>query len=104
MKTIVYLCVKKSEHRYDPTFRVTKTSPGLDSNEIAIKINLDLPNALFSKPALEAQVTVSEKAVSPQVITADVVDNVEQIIKEKTGFDVKLTVVREDSNDSEKTG
>lgn len=101
MKTTVYLCVKKSDHRFDPTFRVTKTRPGLASNEIAVKLNLELPDGLFSKPALEAKVVVSEKAVAPQVIQADVIDNVEQIIKEKTGFEVKLTVVRDDIPDEE---
>lgn len=96
MKTTLYLCVKKSENRFDPSFRVTKTKPGLMSNEIAVKINLELPDALFTKPQLEAKVTVSEKAVAPTTIDAEVVDNVEQIIKEKTGFDVKLTVVKDE--------
>lgn len=96
MKSTVYLCVKKSEHRFDPTFRVTKTKPGLTSNEIAVKINLELPDALFTKPQLEARVVVSDKAVSAPVIEAEVVDNVEQIIKDKTGFDVKLTIVAEE--------
>jgi hypothetical protein len=96
MKTIVYLCVKKSEHRFDPTFRVTKTKPNLDHNEIAVKIDLELPYALFTKPTLEAKVVVSEKAVAPTVIEADVVNNVEQIIREQTGFTVKLSVVAEE--------
>lgn len=96
MKTIVYLCVKRSEHRYDPTFRVMKTSPALDQNEIAVKINLELPEALFTKPALEAKIVISDKAVAPNVIEMEVIDNVEQIIKEQTGFTVKLNVIAED--------
>ena len=96
MRTTLYLCVKKSEHRFDPSFRVTKTRPGLDHNEIAVKINLELPDALFTKPTLEAKVVVSEKAVSQPIIEADVIDNVEQIIKDQTGFTVKLAVVTEE--------
>lgn len=96
MRTTLYLCVKKSENRLDPSFRVTKTRPGLDHNEIAVKINLELPDALFTKPTLEAKVVVSEKAVSQPVIEADVIDNVEQIIKDQTGFNVKLAVVTEE--------
>ncbi len=96
MKTTLYLCVKKSDHRLDPSFRVTKTKPGLDHNEIAVKVNLELPDALFKSPQLEAEIKVSDKAVSPAVIPAEVVSDAERIIKEQTGFTVKLTVVEEE--------
>lgn len=99
MKVIVYLCVKKSDNRYYPTFRVTKSNPGLDHNEVALKLNLELPDELFKKPTLEATVRVPKEAANPPVITAEVVDNVQDIIKQQTGFSVKLTVVEQDKED-----
>lgn len=93
MKTTLYLCVKKSEHRYDPSFRVTKTAPSLDFNEIAIKLNLQLPDELFEKPTLTASIDVPKEAISSPVIETEVIDNVQDIIKKNTGFEVKLTLV-----------
>ncbi len=93
-----YLIVKgKKRSLYSPyrsyTTRVTKSNPALDSDEIAVKIVIDIPEALFDKPSLEARVTIPEEAVSKPVITAEVIDNVEQIIKQNTGFEVKLIAI-----------
>lgn len=95
MQVSQYLIVKKSGTKYAPryTVRVTKSTPALASNEIAMKVNLVLPDAIFDKPAFEAKVVVPDAAVSKPVISAEVIDNVEDIIKQNTGFEVKLTLV-----------
>lgn len=72
---------------------MTVGSPALDSNEIAVKVTLDIPDAIFDKPALEAKITIPEEAVSKPVISAEVIDNVQEIIKQNTGFEVKLEIV-----------
>ena len=93
-----YLCIKKTGSKYAPRYsvRVTKTSPALDFNEIAMKLSLQIPDEIFEKPQLSASITVPKEAVSAPVIEAEIIDNVEQIIEQQTGFKVKLEVVSKD--------
>lgn len=78
---------------------MTKESPALASNEVAIKVVLTLPDAIFDKPTFEAKIEVPNEAVSQPVITAEVIDNVQEIIKQNTGFEVKLEVVEKDKEE-----
>jgi hypothetical protein len=73
--------------------RMTSKSPALKSDEVAIAINLELPDALFTRPQLQAQITIPKEAVSKPVIDAAITDNIEQAVKAATGFDLKITVV-----------
>lgn len=98
MNTSVHICVRKtSPWRY--TVRAAKSMPALAPNEVAIKLNLEIPDALFTRPQLEAKVTIPDDAVAKPVIEAQVIDNVQEIIKQQTGFDVRLEVVEEKKDD-----
>lgn len=66
-------------------------SIGVD--EVAMKINLELPNALFTKPQLEASLTVPNEAVNKEVLTPQVTDNIAQAIKQSTGLDMVIRIV-----------
>lgn len=100
MQISQYIVIKKtSKWRYSS--RMTKGSPALASNEIAVKVVLEIPDEIFDKPALVANISIPEEAVSKPVIEAQVVDNVEQIIKQQTGFDVRLEVVDPNNEDGE---
>jgi len=39
---------------------MTKIKPPTQSNEVAIKVNIDLPDALFTKPAMEITLSAPE--------------------------------------------
>lgn len=95
MKISQYIIIKK-KNKWSYGSRMTKESPALASNEIAVKVSLEIPDAIFDKPTLEAQIVVPEEAVSKPVISAEVIDNVQDIIKQNTGFEVKLEVVSEE--------
>jgi hypothetical protein len=43
----------------------------MNVDEIAILLNLEIPDALFTKPKLIAEIKVPEKAVSQEQITAE---------------------------------
>jgi hypothetical protein len=47
---------------------------------IAILLILRIPDALFTKPKLIAEIKVPEKAVNPEQITAEVTDIIEEAI------------------------
>lgn len=98
MEISQFIVIKKTG-RWRYSSRVTKGTPALASNEVAVKVVLVLPDAIFDKPAFEAKVTIPEAAVSKPVIEADVIDNVEEIIKKNTGFEVKLIAVTEESGE-----
>jgi len=88
-----YLIVGRKQRYSKATVRLTTKSPSLESYEVAIKINLDIPDELFTKPQLQASITVSKDAVSAPVIEADVVDNISEIISKELGIDLNIAVV-----------
>ena len=53
---------------------------------IAILLILRIPDALFTKPKLIAEIKVPEKAVNPEQITAEVTDIIEEAITSVTGL------------------
>lgn len=97
MKAELYLVVQGQESRYLSgqiemgTVRVTKKKPHTAKNEIALCLQLDIPDALFMKPTLQARVTVPESGGYGPVIDAEVADNIAAIIREQTGFSVHVS-------------
>jgi hypothetical protein len=72
---------------------VRKTRPYLEWNEIAIKVNIDVPKELFERPSLEATIKVDElpnNAYQPDIII-DTVDLIEQQTGAKINFKVLPT-------------
>lgn len=73
--------------------RLTKTAPRLNVGEVAVKVKVDLPKELFERPMLEANITVPKESIPQSIIDATVQDNVEKVIKEVTGAEIKFTLV-----------
>jgi hypothetical protein len=73
---------------------LTTGLPSLWVDDVAIKLVLEVPNALFEKPRLEAKVTIPKEAVVTEIINAETVDNVEELVKSKIGLDLKVNVVK----------
>lgn len=68
-----------------------KTKPALEWNEIAVKINLHIPDALFQRPSIEADIIVQDIENTNQ-ITNVVVDTVD-LIEQQTGAKINFTVM-----------
>jgi hypothetical protein len=89
-----YLVVKKKQGWGSKLCgRLSLKNPALKSGEVAIKVNVVVPEALFVKPQLEAKVIIPESAVSKPVIDATVLDNVREIMEQQTGLDVSVRLV-----------
>ena len=73
--------------------RITKTAPRLNVGEVAVKVKVDLPQELFERPMLQASITVPKETIPQSIIDATVQDNVEKVIKEVTGAEIKFTLV-----------
>jgi len=69
--------------------RTTKGRPSVGQNEVPVHITLDLPSGLFTRPQLNAVITVADE-LPPVNITADVADNIASVVREQLG--IVLTV------------
>lgn len=69
---------------------VRKSKPSLDWDEIAVKLNLEIPDELFRRPTIEASVKVTDvpnTVYQPDLIIASIND-----IEQQLGAKVNLTV------------
>lgn len=92
-----YLAVKKKRGWSALTARLTNKSPSLVSGEVAIKVTVNVPDALFERPQLQARIVVPESAVSKPVIDATVIDNIQETLNKQFGLDVRVSLVEEPS-------
>lgn len=70
---------------------ITKNRPGTDSDEIAIKLEMDIPDAIFERPQLTAYIVVPEEDVGKPVIDSQVQDNIAEVLSESLGVKVHIT-------------
>ncbi len=90
-----YLAVKKKRWNV-LTARLCNKVPSLASGEVAIKLTIGVPDALFQRPQLHARITVPESAVSKPVIDATVLDNIKESLTQQFGLDVQVALVEND--------
>lgn len=88
-----YIVVKPKGVFYDLAARYASRTPALSKDEIAIKLNISVPDALFTRPQLQASVVIPEDAVTKPVLDAQVLDNVREVIEQQTGMDVRVSLV-----------
>ena len=74
--------------------RTTKGQPtNLSWNEVSVQMNLQLPDALFTKPKLVADIVIPDEAAISDTLNAEVVDNVKKAIAQTTGLDFRISIV-----------
>lgn len=97
IKEACYLIVRCSERRRGPaySFRVTKQKPSLRPNEIAIELAISLPKVLFSRPALTATIDIDEADVSSKELSAEMVQNIQKVVRQQLGIDMAVQLVGE---------
>ena len=88
MKTQFYLTVNRRG-----SVKTTKNRPGLDWDEVAIQMNLTLPDMLFQKPQLQATIVVPDEAAAPKEVDVETADNIRDAIEEAVGMEVRLEIV-----------
>lgn len=95
MKTKVWLTINSKGR-----CKATKNHTGLYVDEIAIQLNIELPDMLFKKPHLIASITVPNEAAAVETIGAVITDNVRDAIEEATGLAFSISVVTPEETDS----
>src|SRR5690606_4433163 len=75
-----YLVLAMKNNGWGLTGRLTARQPSLSRNEICVELKVQVPKALFSRPALKALVSVPKDApAGSPVITAEVANNVREL-------------------------
>lgn len=85
MKTWFYIVANKKGAQ-----RMTQTAPKLQPGEISVRVQLEAPDALFQTPQIVANISIPESAAQPEPISAEVRDNVRELIQSATGMEVRL--------------
>lgn len=87
MKTRAYLRINSRG-----SVKVTKSPTGLDWDEIAIMLSLDVPDALFQRPLLEAKIEVGNDVI-PKPQPMELILNSRELIEQSTGAKIDFSVV-----------
>jgi len=93
MKFAKYLAIRKVNN-WKASARITDKKPTLHPDEIVVYLNINVPDALFQKPALRADIIIDEKLV-PEQISAEVIDNIKEIVREKVGLTIELNQLQQ---------
>lgn len=93
-----YLMVRaektRSSRRFDLKLpRVVSSRNGVPPSkpgEIPINLSVSLPESLFKEPQFTAAISVAEESVTPGTVSAEVVNNIQEIVRETTGLELTI--------------
>ena len=77
------------------TTKITANKPSLKVNEIAIQLNIDVPDQLFKKPMLVADINVDENLSSQEIISTEVIDNAKELVSNALGLELRIKTVEQ---------
>jgi hypothetical protein len=68
--------------------RLSKKKPSTGPRQIAVKVGLSLPDALFAEPQVTARIAIADDK-APEKITAETVAGIESVLQ-NAGFVVRV--------------
>lgn len=80
----------------------TRSKPTVKSNEVAVKVTIDIPDAYFEVPELSARIVVPANAVNQKVITPSVEHNLSELISKQLGMNVHISATPEETPETKK--
>ena len=78
--------------------RISVGKPALSWDEVSIRLEVNLPDALFTRPGLEAKISIPEEAANKEIITSDVIENVKEAIETATKLTFSINVIKDDED------
>ncbi len=73
-----------------PSVRLTAKKPSVARHEVVVKVEIDLPNSLFQRPALTARVTVPEGTSTPE-ISVDMQQAIADLVRDNLGIHLTIS-------------
>jgi hypothetical protein len=94
MEAVVWLRIEGKKGRYGTpwvpgTIAVAKSKPSPRDNEVAVKITLEIPDAVFDEPVFEAKLKLPETTRNFPEKT-EIAQHLGAALSEKMGFRVKV--------------
>jgi len=104
MNASFYLVIQGKEAKYGSVpreillggVRTCKTKPSLGADEIAVKVELAIPDSLFRKPTLVASITVPD--IGEPVVSADFSERLSELVREQMGVTLNI-LAQENTNE-----
>lgn len=69
-----------------------KSKPATSANEVAVKMIIEIPDAYFETPELQARIMVPEDCVNRPVITPEIQTNISEMLREQLGVQVHIDI------------
>lgn len=94
MNADFYLVIQGKESRHVRgvvemgAIRTTKTKPNVAADEICVKVQLQIPDALFKKPTLVASITVPD--IADPIVSADFAESLSELVRESLGVTLHI--------------
>jgi len=74
--------------------KLSAKSPSLKAHEISIKLNLDIPDDLFLKPALEADIIIPKESVVAGKIDTEIIDDIKKTVEDGLGIHMHVSLIQ----------
>lgn len=71
--------------------RIRKSKPDLNWDEIAVCLNIEVPDELFKRPLIEAKLTITD--VPNNTYDPEIILNTKELIEQQTGAKIEFSVV-----------
>ncbi len=95
-----WIKITKSKARWGKlTLKLFTKKPSCAQNEIAIKLKVDVPAALFDKPNFEVKLDIDPNnyvSSKTNIIDVDMQDNIAEILQANLGINVHVTTDKQD--------
>ena len=85
MKTTSWLVINKNG-----IHSVRKTKPSLGWNEIAVAVNMEVPDELFKRPTISATIKIED--VPLMEFNPEIIVSTKELIEQQTGAKINFTV------------
>jgi hypothetical protein len=79
--------------------RITTGKPDLKWDEVTMLLSVNVPDLLFQRPSLKAEITIPEEAAGPEEIKSTVVEDVREAIKTATGLEMHVGIIKHEVKD-----
>ncbi|TDI67743.1 MAG: hypothetical protein E2O88_07480 [Bacteroidetes bacterium] len=74
--------------------KLSAKAPSLKAHEISIKLNLDIPDEMFLKPALEADIIIPKESVIAGKIDTEIIDDIKKTVEDGLGISMHVTLIQ----------
>lgn len=93
-KYIVISATKRySYSSLSPHIKLVERTPTLKGNEVALRLQIEIPDAFFQRPILDAKFQIPKDAVPTVTISPEMIGDIEKLVKEKVGLDIHIGLV-----------